>query len=103
MLISLIALLLFQQPPKDPALGARIRDLLHTVLTTQDDKAEQSARATAKTILNEHGLVSIAEVGDDASYALIFLTCSPDVSAKATAAAARHEVPADAATMCAAH
>ena len=97
-MIFLVLVLLFQ-----PALTEQIRQLVHTALVTEDGSKQKAARAEAQKIFRERGLLTIAEVGDEASYGLVYLTCSPQVSVQAKQAALRHEVPADAAVWCEAH
>ena len=72
----LTSLLALQSQPSDPALAARITQLLHTVLATDDDKQQEAAEAEAKQIFLKHGLPTIADVGDEASYEFVVLTCS---------------------------
>jgi hypothetical protein len=110
LLLPLISFLLFQQKGDDALLAARIQQLLHMALTTDDEKQEETAEAEAKEIFTKHGLPTIAAVGDEAAYEFVFLTCSPgptefqiQVLRKAQEGAKRHEVPADAANYCAAH
>lgn len=105
-----MSFLLFQQSGGDALLRARIQQLLHVVLTTEDDKQEEAAEAEAKEIFTKRGLPTVASVGDEASYEFVLLTCSPgppefqnQVLRKALEGAERHEVPADAASYCAAH
>ncbi|MDQ1470688.1 MAG: hypothetical protein QOJ99_2168 [Bryobacterales bacterium] len=93
--------LLFQTAPRDPVLASRIQQLLHTFLLTDDPG--DNARTAAQEIVRTRGLVSVDEVGDDAAYALVLLTCSPEVSILARQAAERNEVPEDAAALCEAH
>jgi len=90
----------------DPALTARIKQLFQTVLTTESDKEEATAKAEAKEIFAKHGLPTIAEVGEEAAYEFIVLTTTyqqprefqAQVLAKAKEAAARHDLPPDAVT-----
>jgi hypothetical protein len=71
------SLLAPQSQLRDPALAARIPQLLHTVLATDDDKQKEAADAEAKQIFLRRGLPTIADVGDEAAYELVVLTCSP--------------------------
>src|SRR5258708_33290632 len=110
LLLSVTCLLLFQVQGGDTALAARIQRLLQVVLTTGDEKQEAAAEAEAKKIFRERGLPRVADVGDEAAYEFVLLTCSPgpaefrkQVLRKALDRAKRHEVPADAASYCAAH
>jgi hypothetical protein len=111
MLIWMIAGLLLFQPRVGGAVpAARIRQLLKTVSSTDDDRQEEAAIAELKEIFARYGLPSISEVGDEASYEFVYLTCSPGPDAfrnrvlRATVDAARkRQIPADAASYCAAH
>jgi hypothetical protein len=110
LLLPIASLVLFQLQGGDAVLAARIQQLLHVVLTTDDDKQEAAAEAEAKEIFVKRGLPGIAAVGDEAAYEFVLLTCSPSpaefqkqVLRKAREGAKRHEVPADAASYCAAH
>jgi hypothetical protein len=104
MRLTIAALLLFQLHAADAALTARIEHLLHSALTTGDDKQEKAIEAEVRQIYKQRGLPAIADVGDKASYDFVFMICSPGgVLDKVRAAAARHEIPADAAAYCEAH
>src|SRR2546425_7551983 len=72
----LTSLLALQSQPSDPDLAARIPQLLHTVLATDDVNQEAAAEAEAKQIFLKHGLPTIADVGDEAAYEFVVLTCS---------------------------
>jgi hypothetical protein len=105
-----LAFCCFEQQEGDTLLAARIQHLLHVVLTAEDEKQEKAAEAEAKEIFTKHGLPVIAAVGDEAAYEFVLLTCSSgptgfqkQVLRRAREGAERHEVPADAATYCAAH
>jgi hypothetical protein len=94
----------------DVRLAARIQQLFHVVLTTDDEKQEKVAEADVNDIFTKRGLATIAAVGDEAAYEFVFLTCSPgsaglhkQVLRKARMGATRHEVPADATRYCVAH
>ena len=107
--LAFLSVLLFQQPGGDALLAARIPQLLHVVVTTDDAKQKEPAYAEAREIFAKRGLPSIAAVGDEASYEFVLLTCMPGPPAfqkrvlrKAETAAKRHEIPADAASYCAA-
>jgi hypothetical protein len=109
-LLPIMSFLLFQQESGDALLAARIQQLLHVALTTDDEKHEEKAESEAKEIFTKRGLPIVAAVGDEAAYEFVFLTCSPgptefqsQVLRKALEGAKRHEVPADAASYCAAH
>jgi hypothetical protein len=107
-LTVLVALLFFpQRQPRDPGLAARVSQLLHTVLTTDDDKQKATAEAAAKEIFLTRGLPTIGEVGDEAAYEFVVLTCSPgpapfraEVLTKAKAAVLSRVLPLDAALYC---
>jgi hypothetical protein len=110
LLLPITSLLLFQMEGRDAALAARIQQLPHVVLTSDDEKQEAAAEAEAKEIFKERGLPTISAVGDEAAYEFVLLTCSPGplefqnrVLRKVREAANRGDVPADAATYCAAH
>ncbi|HUJ32448.1 MAG TPA: DUF6624 domain-containing protein [Candidatus Acidoferrum sp.] len=87
----------------DASLAARIEALFHAFLTADDDTAPI---AEARRIYDERGLPSIAQVGDEASYKFVVLLVSEklpldlrtQIASKANEAAARHEIPSDAAT-----
>jgi hypothetical protein len=89
--------------PKDPALGARIKDLLHTELTSDEENSD-AEDAAVREILSKHGLPTIAEVGDEAAYDFVLLLAGekllPELQAqvlpKLRSAVAHHELPADA-------
>jgi hypothetical protein len=110
LLLPITSLLLFQLQGGDAVLAARIQQLFHVVLTTDDEKQEAAAVAEAKEIFMKRGLPGIAAVGDEAAYKFVLLTCSPSpaefqkqVLRKAREGAKRQELPVDAASYCAAH
>lgn len=110
LLLLLMNFLLFQKEGDDAPLAARINQLFHVVLTTDDKKQEAAAEAEVKEIFTKRGIPTVAAVGDDAAYKFVFLACSPgptefqnQVLRKAREGAKRHEVPDDAAGYCAAH
>jgi len=110
LLFPITSILLLQMQGGDAVLAARIQQLLHVVLTTGDEKQEEAAEAEAKEIFLKRGLPRIAAVGDEGAYEFVLLTCSPGpiefqkkVLRKAREGAKRNEVPADAASYCAAH
>lgn len=110
LLFPITSFLLFQMQGGDTVLAARIQQLLQIVLTTDNEKQEEAAEAEAKEIFKKRGLPGIAAVGDEAAYEFVLLTCSPgpmefqkQVLRKAREGAKRHDVPADAASYCAAH
>ena len=109
LLLPITSLLLLQMQSGEAVLAARIQQLLHVVLTTGDERQEAAAEAEAKEIFRKRGLPRIADVGDEAAYEFVLLTCSPgpaefqkQVLRKAREAAKRREVPVDAASYCAA-
>jgi hypothetical protein len=111
MLVLVITSFLMVQPRgRDAVLAARIHESLHIVLTTGDAKQEEAAEAEAKEIFTKRGLPVIAAVGDEAAYEFVLLTCSAgptefqnQVLRRAVEGAKRREIPADAASYCAAH
>ena len=110
MLLPIASFMLFQMQGSDAVLEARIHELLHAVLTTDNEKQEAAAEAEAKGIFKKRGLPTISAVGDEAAYEFVLLTCSPGplefqnrVLRKVREAANRGDVPADAAIYCAAH
>jgi len=87
----------------DPALTARIEQLVETVLASGDDAGGASAIAEAGDIFEREGVPSRARVGDAASYGFVMINVlgqPPDVGrrfiARVRDAAARHELPEDA-------
>jgi hypothetical protein len=109
-LLPITSFLLFQLQSGDAVLAARIQQLLHVVLTTDDEKQEEAAEGEAKEIFTKRGLPVVAAVGDEAAYGFVLLTCSLGptefqnrVLRRAREGAKRHEVPVDAAIYCAAH
>lgn len=103
----LASLLALQSQPRDPALAARIPQLLHTVLATDDAEQEKAAEAEARQIFLRRGLPTIAEVGDEAAYEFVVLTCSPGpadfqarILSEAKKARSRHALAADAVLYC---
>jgi len=119
LLILSLALCLAVPTRAIPALGAndddlaqRIETLLNTLLTTTDDKEEAAAKAEVLEIFTREGLPKLSEVGDKAAYDFVFLLVGTGeldpgvqirVFEKAREAAARGELPADAAVFCEAH
>ena len=96
-----------QAPPLNAELAARVSHLLHTVLTTDDDGEKEAAKAEAKAIFTTSGLPTISDIGDEAAYEFVVLTCSPGPADFATkvlkttkAAVARRMLPQDAALYC---
>jgi hypothetical protein len=88
----------------DPVLSAKIESLFETVLTSDDDNQEALASSRAKDIYTEHGLPTIATVGDQPAYEFVVLLASKRhslefrtrVLSKAKEAVAR-DIPSDAA------
>jgi hypothetical protein len=103
----LASLVVLQSQPRDPALAAHIPQLLHTALTTHDDQQEEAARAEATQIFLTRGLPTIDDVGDEAAYEFVVLTCSAGPSGfqakillHATRALSRHALAPDAVLYC---
>jgi hypothetical protein len=101
------ALLAVQSSPGDPSLAVRIPPLLHTVLAANDATLERAAEAEARQIFLTRGLPTIADVGEEAAYEFVFLTCTigpEDLSlkllSKAKQAASRKELASDAVVYC---
>jgi len=99
-------LLALQRTPSNPALGARISELVHTMLTG-DNAQEAAARDEAWAIFRSQGLPTIGEVGDEAAYSFIVLMCSTAqadlralVLSKAKETSARGALAADAVSYC---
>jgi len=91
--------------PQDSALATKIQNLLFIVLTTNDDGQEAVAQAQMKTMFEQRGLPTIAEVGDEAAYEFVVLAFyhqTPEFRARVLVegrqSAGRHEIPADALT-----
>jgi hypothetical protein len=88
-------------------LAERITQLLHTVLASDDETQGAEAEAEAKRIFQERGLPTIPEVGEEAAYEFVVLTCSPGpaefqakVLSKAREALSRHALAPDAVLYC---
>jgi hypothetical protein len=101
------SLLALASPPSDPALAARIPQLLHVVLAADDESQNKAAITEAREIFSRRGLPTVAEVGDEAAYEFVVLTCSPGPSefqakvlSQAKRALARRAVPPDAVLYC---
>jgi DNA-binding phage protein len=60
-------------PPSDPALANKIKTLLHTVLTTADEKKAEVVRDDVRQIFRSRGLPTIAEVGNEPAYDFVLL------------------------------
>jgi hypothetical protein len=90
---------------KNGALAGRIDQLVETFLTSDDDAKEKSSLADAKAIFEREGVPSVARVGDAAAYGFVLVNMlgqppefRTEFMVKLRAAAARHELPADAVT-----
>jgi hypothetical protein len=89
----------------DSTPATRIQRLFHTIITTDDQKEEETARAEVNQIYAARGLPAINEVGDEASYEFVALMTSEElpialrteILSKVEEASARHAIPADAA------
>jgi hypothetical protein len=102
---ALAAFLALPPGPKDPALAERIPQLLHTVIAGDDEARSAAAIAEARQIFQSRGLPTVAEVGDEAAYEFVVLTCSPgppEVQATVLARArrSRPSLPPDALLYC---
>ncbi len=109
LLLPIVSFLFFQPHGGDTLQAERIQQWFHVVVTTGDEKQKEAAQGEAKEIFTKRGLPTVAAVGDEAAYKFVFLTCIPGPAAfqsqvlrKALEAAKRHEIPADAASYCAA-
>ncbi len=88
--------------PTDPTLSATIQRLFHSTFTSDDDRADI---AQAMRIYRKQGFPSITQVGDEAAYEFVVMLASTTVPtdirrqilSKVREAAARDEVPSDAA------
>jgi hypothetical protein len=105
--LLLTSLLALPSQPGDPALAARIPQLLHTALTADDDEERAAAEAEARQTFLKRGLPTIADVGDEAAYEFVVLTCSPGpadfqarILSKAKQALSRHALAPDAVLYC---
>jgi hypothetical protein len=92
-------------PPTEPALAARIDQLVEKVLASEDDSKETETLAEARAIVERHGVPTTSQVGDAAAYGFVMLNMHAQPQdfrvqflAKVREAAARHELPADAVT-----
>lgn len=99
----------------DPVLSKKIDKLLHTIIDNNDenenDESEEArARPEVQAILAQHGLPAIPEVGDEAAYEFVMLLAGDgfplefrrQLLKQINQAAARHEIPLDAAKLYAA-
>jgi hypothetical protein len=90
---------------KNAALAGRIDELVETFLTSDDEAKEKSTLAEAKAIFERESIPSVARVGDAAAYGFVLVNMlgqppefRTEFMVKLRAAAARHELPADAIT-----
>lgn len=98
-------LVAMQSAPADPALAARVVSLTYAYLDTDDQKQEDAITAEVRQIYRTRGVLTVAAVGDEASYDFVFLICSDaplesraDILSKARAM--KHQLPADAVAYC---
>jgi hypothetical protein len=104
--LVLASALAFQAPPRDAALSARIGQLFHTIVTHDDsDPQVTAAEAELRQLFTTRGILTVRDVGDDASYQFLFLLCSTGpvgarASIQAKAIASKQDVPADAIVYC---
>ena len=92
----------------DAALATRVSRLFHDLVLADDNgPAHKTAVAEVQKLFAERGLLTVAQVGDEASYTFAMLACetSPidareSVLKKLGAAGAKHDVPADAVAYC---
>jgi len=104
---ALVALTLaLSAAPRDAALAARVSQLFDEA-TLSDDATARKARDEIRKMFDERGLLSIAEVGDDASYTFAMLVCDTTdlavrdrVLTRARTAGEKHEIPQDAVMFC---
>ncbi len=88
--------------PVDPALAAHLKQLLHTVFTSEDKS--DAPEAEVKAIFAKHGLPTIREVGDEAAYDFVVLLTTDrlmlelqaEVAPRIRAAVARHDLSSEA-------
>jgi hypothetical protein len=94
----------------DTSLSKKIERLFHTIVTTDDDSQAAAARADVREIYAQHGLPTVAQVGDEAAYEFVVLLASPklpfefrsEVLTKVEESASHQELPSDAAVFYAA-
>ena len=93
------------QKAPDAVMAERIERMFHTIITTDDDAQEAAARAEVISIYKEQELPTVGQVGDEAAYEFVVLLSSEKLAAdlreqilsKVRDAAARGDIPADAA------
>jgi hypothetical protein len=101
------AIALLQAAP-DNALAARVHQLFHTIITLDDgDPQVIAAEADLRQLFTTRGMLTVRDVGDEASYQFLFLLCSTGpVGGRARVqdkvAATKPDVSADALVYCAA-
>jgi uncharacterized protein DUF6624 len=111
MLSAVLALtLVMQQAPADATLAARVSQLFQDFALSDDTPAHKAVTDKVQELIAERGLLTVAEVGNEASYTLAMLACETSslgdrdrLLAKLRTAAAKHEIPADAVTYCEVH
>jgi hypothetical protein len=94
----------------DPVLSRKIDKLFLTIIDSNDESEEARAKSEVQAILAQHGLPAIPEVGDEAAYEFVMLLAGDgfpldvrqQLLMQITQAAARHEIPLDAAKLYAA-
>ena len=100
--------LAFQQPVRDGALSNRIPQLFHTIIALDDDDPQvKAAESELRQLYTTRGLLTIDDVGDEASYQFVLLLCSSGpmnarsrVLQAAKAAGAKRTIPGDAVAFC---
>src|SRR5262245_58753363 len=100
--------LALQQPVGDAALAARIPQLFHAIVTLDaDDPQVKAAEAELRQLFTTRGVLTIAEVGEEASYEFVLLLCTAGpmnarVSSLSSSRAALSKgvIPADAVAFC---
>ena len=112
MIFLLVLALGFHLPPiaatgslSAPALSKQIDQLFHTIIEGNDENEAARAKAEVKTILVQHGLPTVSEVGDQPAYEFVVLLASnsfpldfrQQVLKQIDRAVAQHLLPSDAA------
>jgi hypothetical protein len=109
MSVWLVALAIaLQQPVGDAALAARIPPLFHAIIGLGDDDPQvKAAEAELRQLFTTRGVLTIADVGDEASYEFVLLLCTTGpMNARVSglsssrAALAKGVIPADAVAFC---